>query len=190
MRIFISGGAKNGKSHFAQNLAVETARKLSKEKRSEVPLYYIATMIPTDDEDRDRIARHVKDRDGLGFITIEKGANISEIELSEGVFLLDSITALLANNMFPKFNPHAAEDVIEDLERFIEMRENIIFVSDYIYGEIIKERSHADYEGAIDYGDADYTDAYMRGLSRIDRFLADKCDNVYELSAGIAVQHK
>ena len=63
MTIFLSGGAKNGKSTLAQELAV----KLSGAGKR----YYVATMIPTDEEDLARIRRHIADRDGLGFETIE-----------------------------------------------------------------------------------------------------------------------
>ena len=70
MNIFISGGCKNGKSYHAQELA----RNMSREKS--LPLYYLATMIPTDDEDRARIRRHLSEREGWGFDTIEQGRNI------------------------------------------------------------------------------------------------------------------
>ena len=70
MNLFISGGCKNGKSFFAQ----EEAKKQAEEKG--VPLYYLATMIPADDEDRARIKRHLAERDGWGFTTIEQGRNI------------------------------------------------------------------------------------------------------------------
>ena len=40
MTVFVSGGAKNGKSGFAQNLAVKLARGGKR--------YYVATMIPVD----------------------------------------------------------------------------------------------------------------------------------------------
>ena len=97
MNLFISGGCKNGKSFFAQ----EEAKKQAEEKG--VPLYYLATMIPADDEDRARIKRHLAERDGWGFTTIEQGRNICgalEKGEPEGVFLLDSVTALLSNEMF------------------------------------------------------------------------------------------
>ena len=90
MNLFISGGCKNGKSFFAQ----EEAKKQAEEKG--VPLYYLATMIPADDEDRARIKRHLAERDGWGFTTIEQGRNICgalEKADPEGVFLLDSVTA-------------------------------------------------------------------------------------------------
>lgn len=45
MNIFISGGCKNGKSYHAQELARSMAQE------SNLPLYYLATMIPRDDFD-------------------------------------------------------------------------------------------------------------------------------------------
>lgn len=45
MIVFITGGAKNGKSSYAQDLAVKLA--------SGGKHYYLATMIPCDEEDND-----------------------------------------------------------------------------------------------------------------------------------------
>ena len=70
MTYFISGGAKNGKSTLAQDLSVA----LAKGGR----LYYVATMISTGAEDDDRIRRHISDRAGLGFETVECFRNIME----------------------------------------------------------------------------------------------------------------
>ena len=87
MTVFLSGGAKNGKSTLAQQLAV----KLSGEGKR----YYVATMIPTDEEDYDRIRRHVADRAGLGFETVECEKNmLSCLDRADknGTFLVDSIT--------------------------------------------------------------------------------------------------
>ena len=56
MKVYISGGCKNGKSMLAQNLAKKLA--------GDAPMYYIATMIPHDKEDNARIAKHIEDRDG------------------------------------------------------------------------------------------------------------------------------
>ena len=70
MKIFIIGGCKNGKTSFAQELAV----KLS----GNGPRYYIATMVPVDDEDRKRIENHIRDREGQGFITKEISEDIAQ----------------------------------------------------------------------------------------------------------------
>ena len=70
MNVFISGGCKNGKSFYAQRLA----RRQADEAGS--PLYYIATMIPHDEEDHARIRRHLTERDGWGVTTLETGSTV------------------------------------------------------------------------------------------------------------------
>ena len=88
MNIFISGGCKNGKSMYAQKLAKEMADARGR------ALYYIATMIPTDEEDHKRIEKHIDDRCGWGFKTLEQGINICDLLKTnidpQGAFLLDS----------------------------------------------------------------------------------------------------
>lgn len=59
MTVFISGGAKCGKSSVAQDLTVALANGGKH--------YYVATMIPSGEEDQERIRRHLADRDGMGF---------------------------------------------------------------------------------------------------------------------------
>ncbi|MBR4831850.1 MAG: bifunctional adenosylcobinamide kinase/adenosylcobinamide-phosphate guanylyltransferase [Butyrivibrio sp.] len=122
MIILLTGGCKNGKSSLAQKLSVFLS------KRKSGRLYYVATMKSTGEEDDERIRKHVEDRKGLGFTTIEiqekihtlpmkaekidtrpketeknacraNGAETVESE-SARTYLIDSITALLANEMF------------------------------------------------------------------------------------------
>lgn len=93
MNYFLSGGAKNGKSSLAQRIVCAQPG----------PRYYLATMIPHDDEDLLRIRRHIDDRAGLGFATVECGTDIlSALRRMDpgGAVLLDSVTALLSNEMF------------------------------------------------------------------------------------------
>lgn len=170
MKLFVSGGAKNGKSSFAQEQAVICA------KRERLPLYYIATMLPADAEDRARIARHVKERAGLGFITIEEPfciQNCLEIAGKKSVFLLDSVTALLANNMFRdgNYNPDAAVRTLEDLDKFLTGVRHAVLVSDYIYSD-----AHL-----FD----PLTENYRMSLAYVDRGLAKTCDAVYEVICGM-----
>lgn len=99
MNVLISGGCKNGKSYYAQKRAKTQSVKFGK------PLYYIATMIPRDEEDMARIRKHIAERSGWGFKTLEQPYDLMcllddpEVDKS-GIFLLDSVTALLDNEMF------------------------------------------------------------------------------------------
>lgn len=217
MNVFISGGCKNGKSMYAQNIARDMSQ------RQNVPLYYIATMIPADDEDRVRIRRHLSERDGWGFETIEQGRHIcdalkaavsadgsrdcpkaadapareaaaaqaqeaADAQTQEaadapvnprGAFLLDSVTALLSNEMFlpdGTVDFDAGVRVAEELTRFAQQTGNTVFVSDYIYsdGQIFDS----------------YTESYRKALAFIDRRLAEVCDSVIEVSFGHIYEYK
>lgn len=172
MRIFISGGCKNGKSYQAQRLA---------KKQQQGDLYYVATMKPGDAEDRERICRHQKDRSGWGFHTVEQFTDIDDILNRcdpKGSFLLDSTTALLANEMFTAggMREDAADKVEKDLSRLLQRVENLVMVSDYIFSD------------AGIYDDA--VECYRRGLAQLDRVLAAQSDIVIEVVSSGTVVHK
>lgn len=173
MKIFISGGCKNGKSTLAETCACALAEG--------GPLYYIATMIPHDEEDRARIRRHVAAREGKGFITIERGYDIlkclDEAD-PEGTFLLDSVTALVSNEMFHDgiVDPYADMRTAEELCRFAEKVKHAVFVSDFIFSDDM----HYD----------EYTEEYRRSLALCDRTLAALCDTAAEVCIGQQILYK
>ena len=172
MTYYISGGCKNGKSMLAQQLCRTLAEG--------GPMYYIATMIPHDEEDAARIRRHIRDREGWGFQTIEQGRNLPaclEKADREGTFLLDSVTALLGNEMFPPegFDPDCGEKVAADLRVFIRSVKNAILVSDFIFSDA--ER----YD--------EWTEAYRCALAMADK-VALECDSVIEVCMGNRIVHK
>jgi adenosylcobinamide kinase/adenosylcobinamide-phosphate guanylyltransferase len=173
MRIFISGGCKNGKSFYAQNLAK------AQQVRS---LYYIAAMKSVDAEDDERIRRHRFDREGWGFTTIEQAVDIEKI-LDKcdcgGSFLLDSLTALLANEMFPSdgtVNERAAAKIIKGLEDLTKNIKDIVMVSDYIYSD------------AFLYDPL--TERFRRSLAETDRHAVGICDIVLEITYTNVIVHK
>jgi len=175
MKVFISGGSKSGKSRYAERLAF-------KMRKADSPLYYLATMIPADNEDKKRINRHRKERADYGFETVESGLDITaavEKCNQQGTFLLDSVTALLANAMFlPDGNvdPEAHKKVTFQLIELLSEINNIVIVSDFIYSD------------AFLYNDL--TEAYRRGLAHIDKKVAELSDAVIEVSAGVCIIHK
>ena len=176
MTCFISGGAKNGKSTLAQDLAVA----LSKGGK----LYYVATMISSGAEDDDRIRRHIADRQGMGFETVECFRSIMDCLNTadkNGVFLVDSVTALIQNSLFPveknyKMDLAAAVRCADELVEFAKSVRHAVFVSDYIYSD------------AASYSES--TEMYRRTLADIDRRLAKVCDTVIEVSAGQPIIYK
>ena len=176
MTYFISGGAKNGKSTLAQDLTVA----LAKGGRH----YYVATMISTGAEDDDRIRRHIADRDGMGFKTVECFRNIMDclnIADKDGVFLVDSVTALIQNSLFPveknyEMDLEAAHRCTDELVEFAHTVRHAVFVSDYIYSD------------AEAFSES--TEAYRKCLADIDCRLAKVCDTVIEVSAGQPIIYK
>lgn len=175
MKILISGGCKNGKTTYAQELALNM-------RKAGVPLYYLATMIAADNEDKARITRHQKEREGLGFETVEAGKDIGTVadnRSPRSVWLLDSLTALLANEMFfpdGRTQPGAAKKVSADLTLFLRKAQDAVVVSDSIYSDAF----------LFD----EMTEMYRRGLALIDRHAASLCDVVIEASGGVYIPHK
>ena len=176
MTCFISGGAKNGKSMLAQSLAMALAKGGKH--------YYVATMISSGAEDDARIRRHIADRDGMGFETVECFRNIMDCLQTadkDGVFLVDSVTSLIQNSLFPvernyEMDLDAANRCADALVAFAGTVRHVVFVSDYIYSD------------AEQYTES--TEAYRKCLADIDRRLAKACDTVIEVSAGQPIIHK
>lgn len=176
MTFFISGGAKSGKSSLAQDLAVALANGGKH--------YYVATMISTGAEDDERIRRHIADREGMGFETVECFTDIMACLKTadrEGAFLVDSVTALIQNAMFPaeknyEMDLTSAQRCADRLVEFAGAVKHAVFVSDYIYAD------------ARRYSES--TEAYRKALADADRRLAAVCDTVVEVSAGRYFVHK
>ena len=173
MKVFFSGGCKNGKS----TLAEQTVKALA----GDGPLYYIATMIPHDEEDIKRIRRHVASRGGMGFVTLEQGTDVARCldrADPDGAFLLDSVTALLSNEMWSDagYDPDAGQRAASELRELASRAKNIVFVSDFLYADA----------GRYD----EYTETYRRALALCDRTLAELCDTVVEVFSTNPVVYK
>ena len=207
MIALVSGGCKNGKSYYAQHLAKELA--------GEGRLYYIATMIPHDEEDLARIRRHIGEREGWGFETIEQGKNIREliaggtagagearqIDLS-GTFLFDSVTAVMENEMYPvalKERPEGAggtgggQEIVflgEDPEAPARVTGDCIAFASAVReaGGSVVFVSDGIYGDGGEYSQS--TESYRAALAGADRAIAAADDRVIEISYGIAEEWK
>ena len=174
MNVFLAGGSKSGKSMLAQRIA--------RAMQPGAPHYYLATMIPHDAEDDARIARHCQERAGWGFETVECGLNIlAALETTDpqGVFLLDSVTALLSNEMFladGTIDEAAGARLSRELTEFAKRTGNCVFVCDNIFADA----------GA--YGD--WTERYRQALGEIGAALCRVCGAAGEVCCSVPVWHK
>ena len=84
--IFITGGARSGKSRYAQELALTLSTK---------PIY-IATARQWDDEFRARVKRHQSERDER-WRSIETEKELSALHLEGEVAVIDCVTLWLTN---------------------------------------------------------------------------------------------
>lgn len=96
--VFVTGGARSGKSRFAEERAL--ALSLGADRT------YVATAQAFDDEMRERIQRHQRERE-TGWITVEEPLDAARVvrAASTPVVLLDCLS-LLVSNLMLRERPH------------------------------------------------------------------------------------
>jgi adenosylcobinamide kinase/adenosylcobinamide-phosphate guanylyltransferase len=112
--IFIGGGTRSGKSAFALALA----RRLGQRR------LFLATAQAGDDEMRERIGRHRRDR-GEDFQTIEEPLAVAEVlqrHADNDVVLFDCLTLWLSNLLLEGNEPEAILHRVEELTAVLARR--------------------------------------------------------------------
>ncbi|MGL4847760.1 MAG: bifunctional adenosylcobinamide kinase/adenosylcobinamide-phosphate guanylyltransferase [Clostridium sp.] len=155
MIIFISGGSKSGKSKIGEDF--------SKKLHKSGDLIYLATMKPMGNEDLERIENHKKDRIGTEFKAYEMQQDIlklKEVIKREDTVLLDSLTSLMANEMFKgellleeeRVSKGINEKIFSEIEELSKDVKNLIVVSDYIFSEaIVYDKMTEEYRKNLGY---------------------------------------
>ncbi|NTW53078.1 MAG: bifunctional adenosylcobinamide kinase/adenosylcobinamide-phosphate guanylyltransferase [Chlorobiaceae bacterium] len=156
--IYVTGGARSGKSSYALRLAEPYGRRT-----------FLATAEAFDDEMRDRIGRHRQER-ADSFTTIEEPLFVDRAisQLPEGgVVLLDCLTVWLGNLMHHLGEQEAIEARIEALLEVLKAPPcDIILVSNEVGMGIVPEnamaRSFRDLAGTLNRRVAECsTQAYL-----------------------------
>jgi adenosylcobinamide kinase/adenosylcobinamide-phosphate guanylyltransferase len=164
---FITGGARSGKSQFAQQLA---------EKNSGSPVY-LATARVWDDDFQKRIARHQSDR-GQNWQTIEELVFISKHNLAGKTVVFDCITLWLTNIFFE--NNSDIETSLEfaktEWNRFIQADFTLFVVSNELGMGV-----HPENEIARKFAD-------LQGWT--NQYIAKNANCVYFMVSGIPVKIK
>ena len=173
--ILIIGGARSGKSQFAQELA----RRLSDR------VLFVATAEAGDEEMRSRIEAHKKARPKTWHTletSVKVGEKINEHTGKADVVLVDCITLLLSNILIDddRDDNMKEEQVKAEIDRLIEcidrMDATFIIISNEVGLGLVPDNRL----GRL----------YRDLLGRANQLLAEQADEVYLMVAGIPVEIK
>lgn len=180
MLVVVTGGSGSGKSVYAEQLLEEPPFTEAEEIQNKVQKYYIATMMPFGSEGQERIARHQKQRQGYGFITVEQYTQIEKANIPAGEtvnVLLECMSNLVANEMFDDNNTRSAEELVRDImcgiEKLCAHCRHLVIVTN----EVFSDGNHYDRE----------TMEYIRCMGIINQHLAKIADSVVEVVCSIPV---
>jgi len=165
--ILITGGARSGKSKYAEQLALTL---------SPTPVYLAPSRI-WDEEFRQRVIRHQADR-GPEWTNIEENKELSRHLLANRVILIDCVTLWCTNFFFDleADTDKALEAVKQEFDRFVAQEATFIFVTNEIgmgaTSENLIQRKFTDLQGWI------------------NQYIAARADKVVLMTSGIPLTIK
>ena len=179
--ILCSGGARSGKSEFAEQLALSLKGRKA----------YVATGQAFDDEMKDRIKKHQLRR-GKEWITFEIPLHLHEnweqIKNVSDVILIDCLTMFTSNHVFAHGDINTQEDanriesiILKELRLLLEEINNsnnktVIFVTNEIGLGIVPENKLA---------------RYFRDITgRVNREVASAANKMYLTISGVTIELK
>ena len=179
--ILCSGGARSGKSEFAEQLALSLKGRKA----------YVATGQAFDDEMKDRIKKHQLRR-GKEWITFEiplhLHKNWEQIKNVSDVILIDCLTMFTSNHVFAHGDINTQEDanriesiILEELRLLLQEINNsndktVIFVTNEIGLGIVPENKLA---------------RYFRDITgRVNREVASTANKMYLTISGVTIELK
>jgi adenosylcobinamide kinase / adenosylcobinamide-phosphate guanylyltransferase len=162
--VFITGGARSGKSRYAQQLALQLSKN---------PVY-LATARRWDDDFEKRIQRHKAERDER-WTSVEEEKNISGLALSGKVIVMDCVTLWLTN--FFTDNKYEIDSSLEQCKNEIDRLDTTANTYIIISNEI-GMGMHADTETGRKFTD-------LQGW--MNQYIAEKADTVVFMVSGIPV---
>ena len=164
--ILITGGARSGKSQYAEQLALELSKN---------PVY-VATAHIWDEEFAQRVRKH-QERRGPEWTNIEEEKQLSKFDLTGRVALIDCITLWCTNFFFEQQNAEMALEALKtEFDKFTAHDATFIFVTNEIgmggVSENAVQRKFTDLQGWM------------------NQYVASKADEVVLMVSGIPVKVK
>lgn len=179
--ILITGGARSGKSHWAQEIA----------KKSGQAVLFVATATAGDEEMRQRIEEHRRQRP-KAWHTLEASINIGrQIQQSIGeakMVIIDCIT-MLVNSIFSRYTDSAGEITDGNIVEQAVTKEigELIDCLDHIGASFIIVTNEV---GLGVVPSNPMARLYRDSLGRANQLLAERADEVYLMVAGLTVKIK
>lgn len=182
MIYLVTGGSGSGKSAYAEELVLEAGR---------AKCFYVAAMEVFGEEERKKVERHRKLRQGKGFITVECPRELNKLVLGETkencVVLLECVGNLAANELFSAESQAemregpcmqarieaAGRRIKEGIQRLEEQCRLLVAVSSEVFSD------------GIDYGEE--TNGYIRLLGELNCWLGERACRAVEVVYGIPV---
>lgn len=179
---FISGGARSGKSAYAERLLTD---------QSAGRLVYIASGIASDDEMKQRIDKHKEDRRDADWLTIEQPKNLHEALpfLQPGDLVLwDCLTTWLANELYEGYDegtpcvhrPGCLEQkqkqLLHTIMQMNEVVAHLVIVSNEVLDEWVR------------YGEE--TEIYRQTIGTLHQRIVELADQAIEMDHGIPIVWK
>ena len=167
MILFITGGARSGKSKYAQKRT---------KALTENPVY-IATARHWDDDFETRIKKHQQDR-GPEWINHEVEKYVSKLPLTGKVVMIDCVTLWLTNFFIDHKQDidQALEEFKKEIDHIEKAQATFVIVSNEIGMGV-----HAETEAGRKFVD-------LQGWA--NQYIAGKADEVYLMVSGIPLQVK
>ncbi len=185
---FVLGGARSGKSHFAEQLAADHAATTGG------PVTYIATARRdpegTDEEMELRIALH-RARRPVDWVIVEEPLHLADALYAnarhDGCILVDCVTLWLNNLIFLDGRAYPDHGVITPPAAFTEEIDALLAALPTLPGHVILVSNEIGF-GVVPMGAI--TRFYVDELGRLNQKLAAAADRVRLLVAGIPVAVK
>ncbi|MDD7731897.1 MAG: bifunctional adenosylcobinamide kinase/adenosylcobinamide-phosphate guanylyltransferase [Ezakiella sp.] len=173
----VTGGARSGKSEFAESLIKGDA-------------IYIATAENFDDEMDLRIKKHVKRREesSINWRTVECLKKFDGLSGDEKYVLFDSLGVFISNIMFSKTADDLSDESIE--ETILEVRKELEHLLDWARENDKELVIVTDEVGMSIIPESKVARVYRDLIGTINKEVAAKCDRAYLVCMGIEVRLK
>lgn len=173
----VTGGARSGKSEFAESLIKGDA-------------IYIATAENFDDEMDLRIKKHVKRREesSINWRTVECLKKFDGLSGDEKYVLFDSLGVFISNIMFSKTADDLTDESIE--ETILEVRKELEHLLDWARENDKELVIVTDEVGMSIIPESKVARVYRDLIGTINKEVAAKCDRAYFVCMGLEVRLK